>query len=365
MARRSGQVGYEEVKGDWYHVRFRNDVEKRAYLSKPICPVSGPGALKKLERFAKSQHRRRPFVGGQQFRCEGNRSQNDRGRALSENDHKRRSSREIRCGVGSERGRFFPRTWNHDFIDLPEIENQRQPTFSSETMKAIVEGSKGRERMLFILLGSTGMRIGEALGLEIGKHRSEDFSVLHIRQKVWHGSVQYFLKTKSGDRDIDLHPTVAAELKRFVGDRTAGFLFCSKTGRPLLLTNVLGSRCIRFSRIWVNPRPFMYVDDCVEGLMRLMATDYVHPLNLGTEELVSIDGLVDLVSKIAGKRLIKRHDLSKPQGVRGRNSDNSRLRQVLGWEPSIPLERGLEVTYNWIYGELSKAKQESVKAAHA
>ena len=76
-----------------------------------------------------------------------------------------------------------------------------------------------------------------------------------------------------------------------------------------------------------------------KGLMRLMASNYVDPLNLGTEELISIDGLVDLVSKIADKKLIKRHDLSKPQGVRGRNSDNSRLRQVLGWEPSISLSR--------------------------
>lgn len=112
-------------------------------------------------------------------------------------------------------------------------------------------------------------------------------------------------------------------------------------------------------------RSFMYVDDCVEGLLRLMASDYVHPLNLGTEELISIDGLVDLVSKIAGKKLIKRHDLSKPQGVRGRNSDNSRLRQVLGWEPSIPLEQGLASTYNWIQEQVTGANRKSAKVVHA
>ena len=72
-------------------------------------------------------------------------------------------------------------------------------------------------------------------------------------------------------------------------------------------------------------RSYMYVDDCVEGLTRLMASDYREPLNLGTDRLISINGLVDLVSQIAGKRLKKRHDLSKPQGVRGRNSDNTRL----------------------------------------
>ena len=101
-------------------------------------------------------------------------------------------------------------------------------------------------------------------------------------------------------------------------------------------------------------RSFMYVDDCIEGLVRLMASDYRDPLNLGTDRLVTINELVDLVSEIADKRLIKRHDLTKPQGVRGRNSDNTRLNKVLGWEPSISLEAGLEVTYKWIEGELNK-----------
>jgi GDP-D-mannose 3',5'-epimerase len=104
-------------------------------------------------------------------------------------------------------------------------------------------------------------------------------------------------------------------------------------------------------------RSFMYVDDCVEGLLRLMDSDYVQPLNLGTEEMISIDALVDIVSKIAGKKLVKRHDQSKPQGVRGRNSDNTRLRNVLGWEPATSLEQGLSLTYDWIYGELCKGNR--------
>ena len=95
-------------------------------------------------------------------------------------------------------------------------------------------------------------------------------------------------------------------------------------------------------------RSFMYVDDCVEGLIRIMASDHREPLNLGSDELVTINGLVDIVSKIAGKRLTKRHNLAGPQGVRGRNSDNTRLRQLLGWEPTIRLEQGLAITYNWI-----------------
>ncbi len=99
-------------------------------------------------------------------------------------------------------------------------------------------------------------------------------------------------------------------------------------------------------------RSFMYIDDCVEGLVRLMASNYHEPLNLGLSTMITVDGLVDLVMAIPGKRLLKRYDLTKPQGVRGRNSDNSRLFQVLGWEPSVPLEVGLEITYKWIENEL-------------
>lgn len=99
-------------------------------------------------------------------------------------------------------------------------------------------------------------------------------------------------------------------------------------------------------------RSFMYVDDCVEGLIRLMASDYRDALNLGTDELVTINELVRTVSQIAGKSLKLKHDLTKPQGVRGRNSDNTRLNRVLGWEPSTKLQTGLEITYRWIHNEL-------------
>jgi nucleoside-diphosphate-sugar epimerase len=102
-------------------------------------------------------------------------------------------------------------------------------------------------------------------------------------------------------------------------------------------------------------RSFMYIDDCVEGLARLMTSDCRDALNLGTDRLVTIDGLVDMTSNIARKQLTKRHDLSRPQGVRGRNSNNTRLREVLGWEPSISLEDGLAITYEWIESELRAA----------
>jgi len=110
--------------------------------------------------------------------------------------------------------------------------------------------------------------------------------------------------------------------------------------------------------IWgdgAQTRSFMYIDDCVEGLIRLMHSPYRQPLNLGTDRLVTIDQLVDMICAIAGKRLRKRHDLAQPQGVRGRNSDNRKLREVLHWEPTIALEYGLEITYKWIWEQLRHA----------
>lgn len=101
-------------------------------------------------------------------------------------------------------------------------------------------------------------------------------------------------------------------------------------------------------------RSYCFIDDCVEGIYRLMESDHRDPINLGQDRMISINELVDIVSKIAGKRIGKRYDLTKPQGVRGRNSDNTRLREVLKWEPTISLEEGLTTTYHWIAGELAK-----------
>jgi nucleoside-diphosphate-sugar epimerase len=101
-------------------------------------------------------------------------------------------------------------------------------------------------------------------------------------------------------------------------------------------------------------RSYCYIDDCVEGIYRLMQSDYREPLNLGQDRMISIDELVDIVSQIAGKRIGKRYDTSKPQGVRGRNSDNTRLREVLKWEPQISLEEGLERTYKWIEAQVTQ-----------
>jgi GDP-D-mannose 3', 5'-epimerase len=95
-------------------------------------------------------------------------------------------------------------------------------------------------------------------------------------------------------------------------------------------------------------RSYCYVEDCVKGLHRLMQSEHHQPLNLGQDRLITINQLVDMVATIAGKRIHRRHNLAAPQGVRGRNSDNTRLREVLEWEPEISLEEGLGRTYRWI-----------------
>jgi nucleoside-diphosphate-sugar epimerase len=104
-------------------------------------------------------------------------------------------------------------------------------------------------------------------------------------------------------------------------------------------------------------RSFLYVADCVEAVHRLMRSDYPEPLNIGTERLVTINELVDLVAAAAGKQIEKVHDRSKPQGVRGRNSDNTRVRAVLGWEPQVSLEHGLGLTYSWILEQLQQSER--------
>lgn len=98
-------------------------------------------------------------------------------------------------------------------------------------------------------------------------------------------------------------------------------------------------------------RSFMYIDDCIAGIHKIMHSDIDEPLNLGSNELVSINGLVDLVERIVGVKLRRRHNLSAPKGVNGRNSDNAKIRGYLGWEPSTPLAEGMRKTCDWIRGE--------------
>jgi nucleoside-diphosphate-sugar epimerase len=112
-------------------------------------------------------------------------------------------------------------------------------------------------------------------------------------------------------------------------------------------------------------RSYCHIDDCIEGIVRLMRSTCRDPVNLGTDRLVTINELVDIVARAAGKTIRRRHDLSKPQGVRGRNSDNTRLRAVLQWEPRVTLEEGLASTYRWIEGQLRAQGRIAARARDA
>ena len=101
-------------------------------------------------------------------------------------------------------------------------------------------------------------------------------------------------------------------------------------------------------------RSFMYIDDCVKGILAIMYSNIEEPINLGSSEMVSINQLVDYVEEIAGHKLIREYDLGAPKGVRGRNSENTLIKQYLGWEPSITLKDGLLKTYDWIKEEMIK-----------
>jgi nucleoside-diphosphate-sugar epimerase len=106
----------------------------------------------------------------------------------------------------------------------------------------------------------------------------------------------------------------------------------------------------------------MYIEDCLKGTQMLTSSDFVQPLNIGSNELVSINQLVDMVVEIAGMKLKRRYNLGAPNGVNGRNSDNTLIKEVFGWEPGTRLRDGLEETYRWIYDDLVKNNSGSHKS---
>jgi GDP-D-mannose 3', 5'-epimerase len=118
--------------------------------------------------------------------------------------------------------------------------------------------------------------------------------------------------------------------------------------------------------IWgdgMQTRSFTYIDDTIEGLFRIMESEFTDPINLGSAQLVTINGLVDIVEGIAGVKLERKYNLSAPQGVRGRNSDNALILEQLGWEPSISLEDGLEKTYHWIHDQMTSGARDEAALA--
>jgi nucleoside-diphosphate-sugar epimerase len=127
--------------------------------------------------------------------------------------------------------------------------------------------------------------------------------------------------------------------------------------RKVIAARLEGKHEIEIWGTGEQTRSFMYIDDCLHGIDLIMRSGKVtFPINLGSAEKVSINQLVDIVEDIAGIKLKRRYNLSAPKGVNGRNSDNTLIKQMFGWEPSIPLRTGMEKTYAWIYDEMTKHK---------
>jgi integrase len=146
----------------------------------------------------------------------------------------------VASAVNEEGDALYPRKWNHDFIVLPADNKPKRPSVTGDVVTAIVAAPNEKlYRMFHILCAAGGLRFGEALGIDI-KNISPDCSTIKICQKAWRGQLHDFLKNRNkGGREIDLHPTVAAMLKDFIGKRESGLLFRSRTGKQLWQTNIL------------------------------------------------------------------------------------------------------------------------------
>jgi nucleoside-diphosphate-sugar epimerase len=123
--------------------------------------------------------------------------------------------------------------------------------------------------------------------------------------------------------------------------------------RKIAVAKLTGKHEIEMWGDGEQTRSFCYIDDCLEGIYRLMRSDYAFPLNLGSDRMVTINELAHIIAKIAGIKITIEH-IPGPQGVRGRNSDNTRLREVLKWEPQLTLEEGLQRTYSWIEKQVAQ-----------
>jgi nucleoside-diphosphate-sugar epimerase len=126
--------------------------------------------------------------------------------------------------------------------------------------------------------------------------------------------------------------------------------------RKVIQAKLSGKREIEIWGDGHQTRSFMYIDDCLKGTQAILNSDILEPINLGSSEIVTINGLVDLVEDIAGVKLKRSYNLGAPKGVMGRNSDNTLIKKYLGWEPCVRLRDGLEKTYAWIYDQMAGAR---------
>jgi GDP-D-mannose 3',5'-epimerase len=127
--------------------------------------------------------------------------------------------------------------------------------------------------------------------------------------------------------------------------------------RKVIEAGITGRKEIEIWGDGLQTRSFMFIDDCIRGIQNIMYSEINEPINLGSNEMVSINKLVDIVEGIAGYKLNRTYDLKAPKGVRGRNSDNTLIRKYLGWEPSIPLATGLKKTFDWIRRQMVEEGQ--------
>lgn len=290
-----GSNGYIEKKGNAYHVRFRVDVPetgKRAYKSVRICPASGPGMLAEWDRERRAKEivgeygaitkehalnlgttfkqqaewfmetiatrKRRPVkaatlkgwrnsirkwlnpnLGSMALADVNNLAVKGLVETLataglgakSISNHVKLVKMVVASALTEQGEPRYPRKWNAAFIDLPDVTSQHTPSFTSEAVTRIIATAEGWVRVLLALLAGTGLRVGELLALEVGDI-SADGLTLNIRQSVWCGQLQR-PKTVNAVRLVDLHPALASMLKAYVGERSSGFLFTTKKGRPI------------------------------------------------------------------------------------------------------------------------------------
>ncbi len=118
--------------------------------------------------------------------------------------------------------------------------------------------------------------------------------------------------------------------------------------RKVIEAGISGKKEIEIWGDGLQTRSFMYIEDCIKGILGIMYSEINEPINLGSSEMVSINELVDIVENIAGFKLKRTYDLNAPKGVRGRNSENTLIKKYLGWEPSVSLRKGIKKTYDWI-----------------
>jgi integrase len=141
----------------------------------------------------------------------------------------------VASAIGPDGEEVYPRKWNHEFIDLPTVADQRTPTFTAQELEKILSSADAQHKMLYILLAATGLRAGEALALEAGHFHD---GTLSVKQGLWNGNLQS-PKTRAGIREVDLTSEIGALLAAFIGERKSGFIFRVANGSALWQSNIL------------------------------------------------------------------------------------------------------------------------------